>query len=274
LSLIGYHGQTILHHPPVGGQNGQTLQLGSGENLAEILQKPVIWDFRSQDMRMGGQGAPLAPIYHQALVEKAGLSGVTAVLNLGGVGNVTLVGEGVLKASDTGPANGPLDQWMVKHGQNYDKGGKISLSGTVDHSRVENWLSRPFFSRAVPRSADRYDFDVMTEMSGLTREDGAASLAAFCALSVVKTLRQMAVRPDRIILCGGGRHNRAIEWMLGCHIAADILSAEDMGWNSDAIEAQAFAYMAARRLYDLPISFPATTGVRKAVTGGRLAQIS
>ena len=272
MALIGYHGQTLLHHPPSRGKNGQTLQLGSGEKLAAALQKPVVWDFRSQDMCAGGQGAPLAPIYHKALVEKAGLNGVTAILNLGGVGNVTLVGDGILKASDTGPANGPLDQWMQKHGKNYDKGGRISLRGTPDFDRIDKWLSRDFFGRALPRSADRYDFDVMDEMDDMPLEDGAASLAGFCALSAAKTLSQMSVRPERLILCGGGRHNRAIRWMLETHIAADILTAEDIGWESDAIEAQAFGFLAARSLYGFPNSFPATTGVRKAISGGRLAR--
>ena len=269
LDLIGFHGQTVLHHPPTQAQKGQTLQLGDGRLLAQHFNVPCIYDFRSADVEAGGQGAPLAPIYHKALCDHAELDGVTAVLNLGGVGNVTLVGDGILKASDTGPANGPLDQWMQKHGQSYDDGGAVSLRGRVDFTRLERWLARDFFKRSLPRSADRYDFDVMDNMVGLSFEDGAATLAAFCAHAVGLTLSQMNTRPDRLILCGGGRHNKAIRLMLAEICGVQILSAEDAGWDSDMIEAQAFAFLAACFMNKLPISFPETTGVSRPLKGGR-----
>ncbi|MEP6343340.1 MAG: anhydro-N-acetylmuramic acid kinase [Maricaulaceae bacterium] len=269
LDLIGFHGQTVLHHPPTQTQKGQTLQLGGGQALTKRFNVPCIYDFRSADVEAGGQGAPLAPIYHKALCEHVQLDGVSAVLNLGGVGNVTLVGVGLLKASDTGPANGPLDQWMQKHGQSYDDGGAVSLRGRVDFTRLERWLARDFFKRSLPRSADRYDFDVMNDMLGLSFEDGAATLAAFCAHAVGLTLSQMNTRPDRLILCGGGRHNQAIRLMLADICGVQIMSAEDVGWESDMIEAQAFAYLAARHMNKLPISFPETTGVSRPLLGGR-----
>lgn len=271
LSLIGFHGQTVLHHPASAGVAGQTLQLGDGQILANEFGVPVAYDFRSKDVAAGGQGAPLAPIYHKALVEHAGLSGTTAVLNLGGVGNVTLIGPNLLAATDTGPANGPLDSWLEKHGHDYDDRGQISAKGEIDFERVDAWLTRDFFSRSVPRSADRYDFDVMSEMEHMSLEDGAATLCAFTALSVKRSLSQLGRRPDRVIVCGGGRHNRTIMTLLSVEIGCPVWPAERVGWNADMIEAQAFAFLAVRTLRGLPISFPETTGVPKPMTGGQVA---
>lgn len=271
LDIIGFHGQTVLHHPPVGGQAGQTLQLGDGQVLADKYGVPCAFDFRSADVAAGGQGAPLAPIYHKALVEYSELSGVTAVLNLGGVGNVTLVGPDLLMAADTGPANGPLDNWMEKHDLTSDKNGRVSREGHVDFDLVEEWLSRAFFQRALPRSADRYDFDVIDEMKGLSLLDGAATLCAYAVLSAKRTLTQMGARPDRIIVCGGGRHNKTIMTMLSTELGCPVLTAETVGWDADMIEAQAFAYLAVRSTLGQPISFPETTGVPEPLTGGRIA---
>ena len=266
--IIGFHGQTLLHRP----DDGVTLQIGDGQSLANELLIPVAYDFRSRDVKAGGEGAPLAPIYHQALVDMAGLSAITAVLNLGGVGNVTIIGGGTLKASDTGPANGPLDQWMQSHGHAFDKGGENSLRGEVQERLIDKWLSREFFTRPIPRSADRYDFDVQDDLTGLSFEDGAATLSSYCVQSAVKTLAQMSIRPDRVILCGGGRHNQAIKHMLASHLQRPIDVAEDYGWDSDMIEAQAFAYLAVRTKRGLPISFPQTTKNPAPMTGGVLVE--
>ena len=230
-----------------------------------------MFDFRSADVAAGGEGAPLAPIFHQALVEKAGIAEGTAVLNLGGVGNVSVFTPS-LAASDTGPANGPLDQWMERHGQSYDADGAASLRGTPDFDRIEKWLSWPFFQRAIPRSADRYDFDVMEEIAGMSLADGAATLSAFTVLSVKQTLAQMGHETERLILCGGGRLNKAMRDMLSLELDCAVSVAEDWGWDGDAIEAQAFAYLAARSLKDLPLSFPETTQVPRPLTGGRIAR--
>ncbi len=284
LDIIGLHGQTVLHHPASPTRRGQTLQLGNGQKLANATGVAVAYDFRQADVQAGGQGAPLAPIYHKALVEFGVLPGVTAVLNFGGVGNVSLICTGAgdaapLIASDTGPANGPLDQWISYHGVgDYDKGGHYSLAGIPKFTVIDQWLKRHFFTRPVPRSADRYDFDVLPDLKGLSLEDGAASLAAFSVHSVALTLAQMQEqilkghnRLDAVILCGGGRHNKAIRWLLAEHLGVAVKTAEDMGWDSDAIEAQAFAYLAVRTLKSLPISFPLTTGVPRPLTGGRIA---
>ncbi len=274
LAMIGFHGQTVLHHPPKAPFKGQTLQLGDGARLAQALGKPVYFDFRSADMAAGGQGAPLAPVYHQALVGYSKLDCPTAVLNIGGVGNVTLVTkDNRIIASDTGPGNGPLDIWMEKNGIGaFDPDGKYAAAGTPNFHLARQWLDKAFFQRPAPRSADRYDFDIINDMDDLSLEDGAATLAAFTTLAAVYTLNDMKEKPRSLIVCGGGRHNKAMMWMLREHLEAKVKTAEEVGWNSDAIEAQAFAFLAVRSKWKLPISFPATTGVPKPMTGGRLAE--
>jgi len=273
LAMIGFHGQTVLHIPPSGSSKGQTLQLGNGDLLAEKTGYPVYYDFRSADVKAGGQGAPLAPIYHQALVTNRKLDLPAAVLNIGGVANVTLVtSKNHIVASDTGPGNGPLDNWMEQNGLGaFDADGRMASKGTPNFHIVKQWLDREFFQISSPKSADRYDFHVINDLDELNIEDGAATLASFTALSSIYTLQAMHETPDTLIVCGGGRHNKAMLWMLAEHSNAKVMTADAVGWNSDAIEAQAFAYLAVRSKLGLPISFPMTTGVAKPMTGGRLA---
>lgn len=269
--IIGYHGQTILHHPPINGQTGQTLQLGRGQILADKLGVPVAYDFRTADVAVGGQGAPLAPIYHEALVRYSDLKGRIAVLNLGGVANVTAIVDGKLEwATDCGPANGPLDSWIsARTGNGFDADGALSMSGHVHHGLIQQWFNRDFFQRPIPRSADRYDFDVLEELKIMSIADGAATLAAFCAQAVARDIADFDA--DKVIVCGGGRRNPAIMAMLDMHNDADVLSAETVGWNGDMLEAQAFAYLAVRTMKGLPISFPQTTGAPRPLTGGKIA---
>lgn len=266
VDVIGYHGQTVLHRP----DQRRTLQLGRGQSLADFYGCPCVFDFRSADVQAGGQGAPLAPIYHKALVDQSALPGVTAVLNLGGVGNVTLVDGQEVLATDTGPANGPLDSFLTGHGIDFDANGQWSKSGEPDFSLIQHWLERPFFKRPWPKSADRYDFDVLDDLKAFSATDGAATLAAFTALSAMKTMRSMGRLPDRVIVCGGGRHNPTIMTMLSLELGCPVFPSERVGWNSDAIEAQAFAYLAVRALRGLPNSFPTTTAVPNPTIGGRI----
>ena len=265
--IVGYHGQTVAHDPA----KGRTLQLGNGQALAYALGIPCVFDFRSADVAAGGEGAPLAPVYHRALVEAAGLEEGTAVLNLGGVGNVTVFTPD-LAASDTGPGNGPLDEWMARHGQEFDADGAASLSGTPDFALIDAWLRGPFFRRLTPRSADRYEFDVLDDLHRKRLEDGAATLAAFTAQSVKATLRQMGHATRRLIVCGGGRRNPALMRMLAAEMEATVEPAEAVGWDGDALEAQAFAFLAVRSLEGLPLSYPATTGVKQPTLGGRIVR--
>jgi len=270
LEVIGYHGQTVLHYPARDGFMGQTCQLGDGAALSREFNVPCIYDFRSADVAAGGQGAPLAPIYHDAMCRSSMFFGRVAVVNIGGVSNVTLVDPDVdLRATDCGAGNGPLDSWVQAHGRGtYDKDGALSLAGNVVQDLVDRWFTRDFFTRPVPRSADRYDFDVLPDLEGLNLEDGAATLAAFCAQGIARDVKDFA--PETVIICGGGRHNPAIMAGLAAHIDAKILSSEDVAWDGDALEAQAFAFLAVRSLRGLPISFRGTTGVERDMTGGVL----
>ena len=267
VEVIGYHGQTVLHRP---GKN-RTLQLGNGQALADRFGVPCVHDFRSNDMAQGGQGAPLAPVYHRALVREAGLEDGTVVLNLGGVGNATLFAP-ELVASDTGPGNGPLDQWMLRRGGvPFDRDGVASGAGTPDESRVARWIEGAFFQKPVPRSADRYEFVEMLAVDGMGLEDGAATLAQFTAESVARTLEDLGAKVGGIVVCGGGRKNPTLMRMIGEATGAEVVSAEGLGWDGDALEAQAFAFLAVRALEGLPLSYPGTTGVREAVSGGVVA---
>lgn len=272
LDVIGFHGQTVAHHYAVNGRPGKTLQLGDGQILADKFGVPVIYDFRSNDVAAGGQGAPLAPIYHKALLEFSGFRGQNAVLNIGGVSNVTVVRGSDMIATDCGPGNGPLDNWTaIVIGKDYDAGGELSLSGNVNFTFVNQWLNRKFFELEFPKSADRYDFDVRPDMKNFDGKDGAATLAAFTAMAIAKSLNDMEAEPETLIVCGGGRHNKAIMWMLAEHCTAKVVTAEQKNWDGDAIEAQAFAYLAVRSKLGLPISFPMTTGAPAPMTGGRVA---
>lgn len=267
VDIIGYHGQTVLHRPDM----LKTLQLGRGHELAQAFRCPVVYDFRTQDVADGGQGAPLAPIYHQALVEHAELPGTTAVLNLGGVGNVSIVAGQDLLASDTGPANGPLDSFLQGRGYDCDRNGRLSRDGVANFKKIESWLQANFFQKSFPKSADRYDFNVLDELSNVSDSDGAATLCAFTALSATRTIRQIGRVPDRVIVCGGGRRNPTIMTMLSLELGCPVIPSESVGWDSDAIEAQAFAYLAVRVLNGWPNSFPLTTGVPNPVVGGVIA---
>lgn len=274
IALIGFHGQTILHHPPQNGKHGETLQLGNGQVLADALGIDVVYDFRTHDVECGGQGAPLAPLYHQALLETAEIEHPVAVLNIGGVSNVTLVGkDGIVYASDCGPGNGPLDSWIEQHGQgSYDDNGVFSLAGTPDISRVEKWLHADFFIKPVPKSADRWDFNVLKDMKGLSLEDGAATLVAYTAMSIQRTLSQYNTQVKTVIVCGGGRKNPVILACLKEQNIGAILTTEDTNWRGDDLEAEAFAYLAVRSVRGVPLSTPETTGVKQAVSGGKLAK--
>ncbi len=272
IGIIGFHGQSVLHRAPQAGRIGATRQLGDGRLMHELLDVLVAYDFRSADVRAGGQGAPLAGIYHQALLRGLGATGDVAVLNLGGVANVTWWdGRDTLIAFDTGPANAPLNDFVKAHGLgNMDRDGTLAFKGKVDEERLATLLVHPYLSAPYPKSLDRFDFTAdMAE--GLSVEGGAATLTAFTASAVGKGLDLLPRRPTRLVVCGGGRHNPAIMAMLKTRAGVDAVPAEAVGWRGDAIEAECFAFLAVRVLRGLPISFPATTGVPAPMKGGRLA---
>ncbi len=273
IDLIGFHGQTVLHEAPAGGVAGRTRQLGDGELLARLTGRPVAFDFRTADVHAGGQGAPLVPIYHAAMVQRSGLKPPIAVLNIGGVANLTLIaGDGGLTAFDTGPGNGLIDSWAEAHGRGrFDAGGALALAGRVHEDVVAAMLGHAHFQARGPKSLDRYDFS-LEPVTDLSPEDGASTLSAFTAAAAALGLEAHAFAAPAIIVCGGGRRNPAILRELGARARRPVLTAEQVGWRGDAIEAEAFAYLAARTLKGLPISFPGTTGAPRPLAGGRIVE--
>lgn len=272
VAAIGFHGQTVLHRAPTRERKGDTRQLGDGVLMAGRLGIDVVYDFRTGDVRAGGQGAPLVASYHAALMRSIGAGQETAVLNLGGVGNLSAFADAEhVLAFDTGPGNAPLNDWIKLHGQGeMDRDGAFSLAGTVDEARLARLLEHRYLFAPYPKSLDRHDFTAaMAE--GLSFEDGAATLTAFTAGAVGRGLDLLPVRPRRLIVCGGGRRNPAIMAALNARSGAEAVPAEAVGWRGDAIEAECFAFLAMRRKAGLPISFPLTTGVSEPMTGGRIA---
>ena len=265
VGIVGYHGQTVAHRP----DRGWTWQIGSGAALARMTGIATVADFRAADVAAGGQGAPLLPVYHAA--RAAGLDGPVAVLNLGGVANVTFVGaDGVLVAFDTGPANGLVDDWAAAHlDRRYDAGGALAATGRVDEAVLAAMLDHPYFDAPAPKSLDRRDFTTQPAR-GLSAADGAATLTAFTAESVALALAQLPARPRRLLVAGGGRLNPVMMAMIAARTGLTPEAVEALGWNGDALEAEGFAYMAARSLAGRPISFPGTTGVARPLSGGTL----
>jgi anhydro-N-acetylmuramic acid kinase len=272
-ALVGFHGQTVLHRAPTPGRAGATRQLGDGELMARILGTDVVYDFRSADMQAGGQGAPLAASYHLALLRRSGAQPNAAVLNLGGVANVTWWGGAdELVAFDTGPANAPLNDWVTRQGLGeMDRNGSLARQGCVDEARLLSLLEHPYFSLPYPKSLDRNTFS-LGAIDGLSAADGAATLAALVGAAVGKALDQLPRRPGTVIVCGGGRKNPQLLECIRSRAAVMTVLAEDMGWRGDAVEAECFAYLAVRAARNLPFSFPKTTGVPRAMSGGRIAR--
>jgi anhydro-N-acetylmuramic acid kinase len=272
VSLIGFHGQTVLHRAPSVVSLGMTRQLGDGELMAQVTGIDIAYDFRSADMRAGGQGAPLSAAYHGCLLQRISATPDIAVLNLGGVGNLTWSNGADLIAFDTGPANAPLNDWITRHGLgNMDRDGALAMRGKVDEDRLTELLAHPYFSMPYPKSLDRNAFPAAM-VDGLNAADGAATLTALTASAAGKGLALLPKRPTTLVVCGGGRKNLAIMDALRLRAGVTPLVAEDVGWRGDAIEAECFAYLAVRSLRGLPISFPLTTGVKSPMTGGRIAK--
>jgi anhydro-N-acetylmuramic acid kinase len=271
--LIAFHGQTVLHERPENGQTGRTVQLGDAALIAKELRVPVAYDFRSADIAAGGQGAPLVPIYHQALVEMSGLEPPVVVLNLGGVANITLLDRhGEMTAFDTGPANGMIDLWVQRHtGRRFDEDGKLAEAGKVNEAALQVLLADDYFKIAGPKSLDRYDFP-FEPVEKLSLEDGAATLTAFTAEALRIGIAACHETPGLVIACGGGRLNPTLMDMIVDRLSLPVITAEETGWRGDSIEAEAFAFLGARTAKGLPISFPGTTGVPSPMTGGKIVR--
>jgi anhydro-N-acetylmuramic acid kinase len=278
IAVVGFHGQTIFHAP----QERRTWQIGDGALLAKLTGIDVVNDFRSTDVAAGGQGAPLVPIFHKALADALPpeVKRPLAVLNIGGVANVTWIGpndstgNGALLAFDTGPGNALIDDWAQRHkGTPVDLGGALARKGRIDEDVLAHLLSHPFFTLAAPKSLDRNAFH-STRVDHLSVEDGAATLTAFTAAAIARAVDHFPAPAQNWLICGGGRHNPVLMEALEERLDAPVRGADEIGWDGDALEAQAFAYLALRSIAGLPISFPTTTGVKQPMTGGKLWRAS
>lgn len=273
IDVIGFHGQTVLHRP----DQALTVQIGDGALLARETGIDVVFDMRANDMVHGGQGAPLVPVYHQALAH--GLppeQWPVCFVNIGGISNLTYLDrDGTIIGFDSGPGNALIDQWVEAHaGIPYDEGGRIASEGRVLMPLAKRYLANPFFTASTRRSLDRNDFSPpdgdQAELS-----DGARTLAYVSAAAILKSSGHLPQRPKTYVVCGGGRLNRIIMddlSQLAGQNGAFVLRAEDAGFNGDAMEAEAWAYLAVRSLMGLPLTFPGTTGVGAPVSGGVLVR--
>ncbi len=266
IDVIGFHGQTILHQP----EQQHTWQIGDAALLAEQTGISVVSDFRSADMQAGGQGAPLAPLFHAALARD--LPKPVAFVNIGGVANITYISatEENTLACDVGPGNALLDDWVNLHLQQaYDKEGALAAAGTPDESLLQQWLQHPYFAAPPPKSLDRNEFHAALEqLTAHSTEDGAATLTAFIALCIKESAHFLPEAPHSWYICGGGRHNPTLMRSLADMLTSQVQPVEALDLNGDIIEAQAFAYLAVRSLKKLPLTLPSTTGVLHPVTGG------
>ncbi len=279
IAAFGFHGQTLAHDPA----GGRTHQAGDGARLASVSGVTTVWDFRSNDMALGGQGAPLAPFYHWALARFIGATGPVAFLNLGGVGNITWVDPaidapqlpGACVAFDTGPANAPIDDLIfARRGQRFDQDGALTRQGRVDAETVAVFLDDVYFRRMPPKSLDRDAFpDLGRWVAGMADADAVATLAACAAGAVSQAMEHLPSPPLQVYVTGGGRHNPGLMEMLAAALDRPALPVEAVGLDGDMLEAQAFAYLAARVLLGLPTSAPMTTGVAAPVGGGRVSRV-
>jgi len=275
IGVVGFHGQTVLHDP---GRR-LTVQLGDGKALARRLGIPVVYDFRAADVAAGGQGAPFVPVFHRAMVRLLDERGPVAVLNIGGVANLTFIdGEAALVACDVGPGNALIDDFMrLRTGSPHDGEGRAAAAGRVDEAAVAHILAHPFFDKPPPKSLDRNAFHHWVaadeKLAGRSLEDGAATLTALTAAGIARSMRLLPRPPASFIVAGGGIRNPVLMRMLAERVApARVMTADAVGWAADSLEAQGFAYLAVRSFNGLPLSFPTTTGVPEPMRGGVLAR--
>lgn len=265
-SIIGFHGQTILHDIP----GRRTVQIGDANLLSDQTGLDIIYDFRSADVAAGGQGAPLVPIYHRARVMAQNLDLPALILNIGGVANVTYIGKNdELLAFDTGPGNAIMDDLTkMRTGKAYDENGHLAARGMADQNILARWMAHPYFTQKPPKSLDRDAWAIQRDMEALSTEDALATLMVFSVRSIAAAFDHFPEKPKACYVCGGGRRNETMMVALQMGLGCDVRPVETLGWNGDATEAECFGYLAIRCLLGLPISFPGTTGVKTPLTGG------
>jgi anhydro-N-acetylmuramic acid kinase len=270
IDIVGFHGQTVLHRP----ERKLTVQIGDASALAKAIHIPVMYDFRAADVAAGGQGAPFVPVYHRALAQSLHREGPIVVVNIGGVSNITYIdGADTLIACDTGPGNALLDDFMYRvTRQQFDCEGRMAAQGAADEAWIARAMQHPFFALPPPKSLDRNDFASLT-LHAMAPADGAATLTAFTATAIAGIVPLLPKVPKSWIIAGGGARNLTLMRMLRERLApATVEAADGLGWAGDAIEAQAFGFLAARGMKGLPLSYPATTGVPIPMTGGVIAR--
>jgi len=268
--VIGFHGQTIFHDP----SQRVTWQIGESQRLADETGMDVVGDMRQADIEAGGQGAPLLPLCHRAFASD--LKKPVAILNLGGVGNITYLGTARddILAFDTGPGSALIDD-LVKHktAKDFDWDGKLARSGTVDKTLVGLWLTHPYFMQLPPKSLDRDEWEVR-EVYDMSLEDGVATLTNFTLHSILHSITHLPVAPTALYVTGGGRHNKFLMERLNASLPYPVEPVEAIGWNGDGLEAQGFGYLAVRSLKGLALTLPTTTGINEPATGGKLYKAS
>ena len=270
IDIVGFHGQTVLHRPA----QRLTVQIGDAAALAKAIHVPVMYDFRAADVAAGGQGAPFVPVYHRALVQSLDREGPICVVNIGGVSNITYIdGNDALIACDTGPGNALLDDFMFRTtGKPFDCEGRLAAQGNPDEAWIAQALRQPFFSTPPPKSLDRNDFASL-KLPDMPTADGAATLTTLTVAAIARIVPLLPKVPRSWIVVGGGARNLTMMRMLRDRLApATVEPADVLGWSVDAMEAQAFGFLAARGLKGLPLSYPATTGVPMPMTGGVIAR--
>lgn len=271
IDVIGFHGQTILHDVA----RALTIQIGDAAHLAQETGIDVVYDLRQNDIKHGGQGAPLLPVYHQARLVGSGADTPCAVLNIGGVANVTYCDGDTVLAFDTGPGNALMDDMMkARTGQAFDKDGALAASGRADEGVIKDWLAHPYFTAQPPKSLDRDEWDIVEmgefadALKAMSDADAMATLLEFTVQSIAKSQDHMPATPAAWYVCGGGRHNAAVMERLSVMLSGAVHDVHDLGWDGDATEAEGFAYLAVRSILGLPLTFPTTTGAPKPLLGG------
>ncbi len=280
VQLLGFHGQTVLHQPEL----GKTVQLGDANILSKLTKINTVHNFRQADINAGGQGAPLAPIYHVALIQQAKLALPTVMLNIGGVANLTYYDGEQLLGFDTGPGNGLIDQYMQRYLQcAFDNNGELAAQGAVEQSLVDAFLTQEYFGSVVPKSLDRSSFNHVLDSVQLQKLDHADAMATLVALTVgsvkrsidqINQLNKLAQPPRQVVVCGGGQHNGLLVSELQAALSASVVTADSLRLSGDYIEAELMALLAVRHHYNLPSTFPETTGVSAPCVAGELCVVS
>ena len=271
IDLVGLHGHTIFHS----FEDKKTKQLGNGKVLSKLSKLSVIYNFRKNDLKNGGQGAPMVPIFHKLLQNKLDIKMPVVFVNIGGISNLTYLDKNEeIISFDSGPGNFLIDKLLQLKSNDkiqFDKNGEIAFKGKADKKMLDIYLSNPYYNSLPPKSLDVKDFDVNL-VRDINLENAVTTLSELTSLTIVEALNFFPNKPQNIILCGGGRKNKYIYEQIKKKSNISTINIDEYKINGDFVESQAFAYLAIRSFFKKPISFTKTTGVSKPMTGGRLIE--